>query len=162
MVVIVHFLIFFNCMVSPWIRRYELAISTQLECEETTVELPDGIPAVYFNLSGVVGNNRWVIVKIPIVCPKWAFHCLYQFVLTSFLIELRIVDVTHDDKASFVRTMTVSKKQKIVTITFHKSVPRETAVISIIAKIEGIFVETIFNLTASTKKVSKQVGYLSV
>jgi hypothetical protein len=74
------------------------------------------------------------------------------FINDLVLICYRIVDGSHDN-AVLVRTATISQKHKIMTLTFFPNIARQTVVISITAEINGVNTESVFNITADTKKV---------
>lgn len=71
------------------------------------------------------------------------------FNLSAIVRDGKIVDGSHDN-AALIRTATISQKNKVMTLTFHRNITRQDVSISITVEFNNSHEETIFNLTAST------------
>jgi hypothetical protein len=71
------------------------------------------------------------------------------FNLSGIVRDGKIIDGSHDN-AVLIRTATISQKNKVMTLTFHRNITQQDVSISITVEFNKTQEETVFNLTAGT------------
>jgi len=103
------------------------------------------VSELYQKVLGYSISADTALIDVPKGTPSVYFN------LSSVVGDHKIVDGSHDN-ADLVRTATISQKHKIMTLTFHREVPRKVVVISITHEAGTQRLDTVFNVSAETTR----------
>jgi len=103
------------------------------------------VSELYQKVQGFTISRETTLIDVPKGSPSVYFN------LSGVVGEHKIIDGSHDN-ADLVRTATISQKHKIMTLTFHRDVPRKVVVISITHEVGTEKFDTVFNVSAETIK----------